>query len=568
MTSTEKWSSQPARPAQVPQSHLGGAYAPAYAPAPRAVPSRRPRKHLWGLFWILLIAWLLLIAAVVAAASTLFQLYQSDLILPGVRVMDTDLGSWSKADAARMLGRDWQSRTIEVTAEGAGATASWTVTPDELGLLLDPEETVRLAHAAGRSAADLPEIREVTRRLLPLLPATMGLPLAIADPGGAAEPLEIAPVKRFDSMAAATTLRDFAQQLQIAPRDATLKITDGQVETTESSDGRAMDLAGTLAELDRDPWRAFDEGSLALTVVPTKAQITDLSSVLEGARRLLNGSVTVVVWDPVVDRRSSWVLTPDVFGAWLVPPENLTAEGADEWTVNEAKAAEWLQNQNAKLGDDRGVNVAKHTAAIVDGIMAGGSNLKLRIYRSDRRHTVKSGETVSSIAVDYGMPYPWIQQANPGLGDDIRVGQEIKIPSQDALLPLPPVENKRIVISIEQQRMQALENGLVKWDWQVSTGIDSSPTSPGIFQVQTHEPLAYAANWDLWMPQFMGIYQPVPTSDFMNGFHGFPTRGDKQLLWTNSLGHPVTYGCILLSNENAKKLYDWAEKGVIVEIRK
>ena len=56
--------------------------------------------------------------------------------------------------------------------------------------------------------------------------------------------------------------------------------------------------------------------------------------------------------------------------------------------------------------------------------------------------------------------------------------------------------------------------------------------------------------------------------DFMNGFHGFPTRGDKQLLWTNSLGHPVTFGCILLSNDNAKKLYDWADQGVIVEIRK
>jgi lipoprotein-anchoring transpeptidase ErfK/SrfK len=28
----------------------------------------------------------------------------------------------------------------------------------------------------------------------------------------------------------------------------------------------------------------------------------------------------------------------------------------------------------------------------------------------------------------------------------------------------------------------------------------------------------------------------------------------------------VTYGCILLSNENAAQLYDWAEQGVIAEI--
>ncbi len=63
------------------------------------------------------------------------------------------------------------------------------------------------------------------------------------------------------------------------------------------------------------------------------------------------------------------------------------------------------------------------------------------------------------------------------------------------------------------------------------------------------------------MPWFMGIYRPVPGQEFMNGFHGFPSRDRRQLLWTKNLGHRVTYGCILLSTENAKLLYDWAEPG-------
>jgi lipoprotein-anchoring transpeptidase ErfK/SrfK len=29
----------------------------------------------------------------------------------------------------------------------------------------------------------------------------------------------------------------------------------------------------------------------------------------------------------------------------------------------------------------------------------------------------------------------------------------------------------------------------------------------------------------------------------------------------------VTYGCILLSNENAEALYNWAQEGVVVEIQ-
>jgi LysM repeat protein len=180
---------------------------------------------------------------------------------------------------------------------------------------------------------------------------------------------------------------------------------------------------------------------------------------------------------------------------------------------------------------------------------------------------VQYGETLSSIARDVGIPYPWIQQSNPGVDDSLRVGQVLAIPSPDVLLPLPVVENKRIVISLSWQRLWAYENGTLLWEWPVSTGIASSPTAPGVFQVQSHESNAYAASWDLWMPYFMGIYRPAPTSNVMNGFHGFPTRDGVSLLWTGDLGRPVTYGCILLGHTSAPLLYRWAEAGTIVEIR-
>ena len=135
------------------------------------------------------------------------------------------------------------------------------------------------------------------------------------------------------------------------------------------------------------------------------------------------------------------------------------------------------------------------------------------------------------------------------------------------MLPLPVIENKRIVISISSQRMWAYQDGGLIWEWVVSTGIPSSPTAPGVFQVQSHDGTAYASSWDLWMPYFLGIYRPVPSSDFVNGFHGFPTRDGVTLLWTGSLGHPVTFGCIVLDTANAALLYDWAEDGVVVEIQ-
>jgi lipoprotein-anchoring transpeptidase ErfK/SrfK len=190
----------------------------------------------------------------------------------------------------------------------------------------------------------------------------------------------------------------------------------------------------------------------------------------------------------------------------------------------------------------------------------------VRVYHHDRQHVVQSGETIISIAWDYGVPYPYVQQANGGL-EAVSVGQTIIIPSEDNFLLFPVDPDKRIVVSITQQRAWVYENGALKWEWTVSTGINSSPTWPGLYQIIEHVDNAYAANWNLWMPYFMGVYRPIPGSDFTNGFHGFPTRGGSQLLWTNSLGTRVTYGCILLSNENAQALYTWAEEGVVVEIQ-
>ena len=42
--------------------------------------------------------------------------------------------------------------------------------------------------------------------------------------------------------------------------------------------------------------------------------------------------------------------------------------------------------------------------------------------------------------------------------------------------------------------------------------------------------------------------------------------GETVRISRGDLGRPVTYGCILLSSENAQTLYNWAEAGVVVEV--
>ena len=68
------------------------------------------------------------------------------------------------------------------------------------------------------------------------------------------------------------------------------------------------------------------------------------------------------------------------------------------------------------------------------------------------------------------------------------------------------------------------------------------------------------------MPNFLGIYEAWP--GFMNGIHGLPKLSNGVRLWANILGKPASYGCIILDTKPSKWLYDWAENGVVVEIRR
>jgi LysM repeat protein len=506
-----------------------------------------------------LLLWLLIIALAASAVAGLVSIYNGDRILAGTEVLGRDLSGMPPGEAAALLQADWQAHKILLDA----GEQSWTLAPDQIGVVLDAEATTARAYRQGRVEPATETVVPLARRLL----ATAGL-LATAE-----APSSVEPVWRFDREATANTLRTLAGQLEIIPQDAGIGIVDGAIRTTPPVTGRAVDIAAILATLERQPWATSLAGAspetlrFTLPVVTRMPAITDVSGIVREVEPLLAAPITLRLSDPIRDERTTWTATPADMSQWLA--FQVTGTGAEKsisWSVDEAGIAAYIAAQNNTFGDERYVDPNTAVPALVEAFKARQSEISQRVYHGEREHIVKSGETLSSIAFDYGMPYPWLLKVNPGIGDNLFVGDVIKIPSVDGLLPLPVVENKRIKISLKDQKMQAYEDGKLKWDWVASTGIASSPTSPGVFQIQSHEPMAYAANWNLYMPSFMGIYRPVPDQAFMNGFHGFPSRDKKQILWTRNLGKPITYGCILIDGKNAKLLYDWAEEGVVVEI--
>ena len=123
--------------------------------------------------------------------------------------------------------------------------------------------------------------------------------------------------------------------------------------------------------------------------------------------------------------------------------------------------------------------------------------------------------------------------------------------------------NKYILVSISEQHMYVYENGALIYSFVVSTGIHNA-TRTGMFHVQDKIPSAYGATWNIWMPNWLGIYY---AGGLENGIHALPILPNGNTLWAGFLGRPISYGCVVLGTSDSELLYNWAEIGTPVEIR-
>ena len=131
--------------------------------------------------------------------------------------------------------------------------------------------------------------------------------------------------------------------------------------------------------------------------------------------------------------------------------------------------------------------------------------------------------------------------------------------------PTAGPEDQLILVDISEQRMYVYENGRLLWNWVVSTGEPGRDTATGHFRVLDKIEMAYASTWNLDMPYWLGIYYSGPLE---NGIHALPiNRATGVKLWEGLLGRRVSYGCVILSDENARTLFEWAQIGTPVIIQ-
>jgi lipoprotein-anchoring transpeptidase ErfK/SrfK len=124
--------------------------------------------------------------------------------------------------------------------------------------------------------------------------------------------------------------------------------------------------------------------------------------------------------------------------------------------------------------------------------------------------------------------------------------------------------NKYILVDISEQHTYVYEGDALVYSFVASTGMHNG-TRVGNFSVLDKIPNAYGSTWDLWMPNWLGIYW---SGSLENGIHALPILSNGVTLWSGYLGVPISYGCVVLGTYESELLYNWAEIGTPVEIRR
>ena len=470
-----------------------------------------------------------------------FQLTEE--MLPGIVVGGVPVGGLQSTEAARDLQKTWnedlQLQAVVITTP----YHSWEIAPSELGLRVAVDESIAYAYSLGRSGNFIESV---------------GSMLAILKYGA-----EIDPVVELDPFLAKQGFDRWAERVYIAPRDADLNLDEDRLVQMESLPGRTLDVAASLHMLAEEPEAILlDHQLVPFVTLEIPAQRHDVSSQAEAVQKFLDSSPTIRAYDPVTDERFVWVPEPALIASWI----NIESEG-DQLSVSlhDESLSLYAMEIEASLGDVRGLDNEVVEEVLRSGLL-GEETETLIIEYLPGTYVVEPDDNLVSISFKIGMPYWKLQEFNPDLAvSGLVPGETLIVPPKDDMLTLPVIPEKRIVISLREQRMWTYEGGELHQSYVVSTGIPNSPTLPGLYQVSTHNENAYASIWDLYMPHFLGIYEAVP--GFMNGIHGLPLLSGGRRLWANVLGQPASYGCIILDLGAAQELYYWAEDGVVVEIQ-
>ena len=460
----------------------------------------------------------------------------SDRIFPNVYAMGLAVGGLTPAEAADVINDHWRSElAIKITVDGEHLKLA---RPEELGLAIDAAAMASNAKSAGLA----------------------GIPFGI----------NIEPLVTVSHGRAQSLMLDLTEAIYVQQYEAGYKWSAGKLKTVPGRRGRHLDITQSLKQLKEEASAIVTYGQFELPTISLRPTVLDSSPFLDEALDFLRAGIRMLAYDPFKDEMLSFNVDVKEAAEWLTAGENGLSVRVDAFHNFIG-----LQNEILVRGG-RYLDRLLATEQLQESLTEGSSEIVLRLNYLPDEYVVERQDTGYRIGRKRGIPYELIRDANPTVRwNALNVGDKVQIPSRDVMIPEDPVPHKRIIVDLEAQWLVGFENGELAFDWAISSGRETAPTYPGIYQILTHDRVAFGGSFALcdeagtncnqWeMAWFMGIYEVVP--GLMNGFHGAVLLPNGNYLGGGGVYEPSTFGCIMSLDKNAHLLYDWAEQGTMVEI--
>ena len=234
----------------------------------------------------------LLLGLAVVVALLLFWLLAVNLlfsnrILPGVSLNGTSLAGLNEAEAVQAIAANYSFPQTGHILLQAGQS-SWMVSPAQLGVYLDAQNSARQALKIGR------------RNPLKLFETSLF--------GYATSPTFI-----FDERVALQYLSGLAAVVNQPVKEASLSIQNGQVSVIQGQPGRVLDMAASLQSITQQI-NKMQDGAVQLTVTEMQPKVLDVTRQGEQVQAILSQPLTITM--------PAEFNTPAA-GPWTIAPADL-----------------------------------------------------------------------------------------------------------------------------------------------------------------------------------------------------------------------------------------------------
>jgi len=448
-----------------------------------------------------------LVLTVLAGGSWKIAKAYEGKILPKVTIAGLKVGGKTPAEA-KIIVKNYVDKINNQGPQISSQQQKINPKLDEMGLTFNVDQVVNDAYRFGRSGGVKERIKENSK-------------MTIKDNSISLNPQ--VDEKKFDEY-----LGQIAQVVDVAPENASLTITNGNINLKPSKVGRGLDKD----KLKKDLTNLIDQDKLNSQIVLTTSDIQPkileegTVQAQEQANKLMAAAPITVIFED-----QNFVADKSEIGSWIGFTED-----------NDHLTALLSANKVAAFADSIAskIEITKVDHEIMDGtgevLNEGqdGRGVDKNLLSNDLYSKVLSGTAgVISIAT---FPVP--------------KGEIVKNPHAQP----GRYAGRYIDVNLSEQTLYAFEGTTLVNQFLISSGISSHPTPTGEFSVysktraQTMDGPGYSlpnVEWISWW-----------SSDY--SIHG--------TYWHNNFGTPMSHGCLNASNADAEWIYNWDDIGTPVYV--